>query len=79
MLYIRYKINKSLTGTSRECEILQNLLIDSFNFYMERYNAFENEIYIAACMLNPNCFNFNYEEEKRKFHAICKTYIQEID
>ena len=48
---------------------------------MDKYNVFENEIYIAACMLNPNYFNFNYasEEEKRKFYAIGKTYIQEVD
>jgi hypothetical protein len=70
ILYIRKKLEKVNIDRENSIDcVLQKLLMDSFQFYMNKYNLIENKIYISAALLSPAFKNFKHAtlEEKETF------------
>lgn len=46
-------------------------MLDSFNFYLEKYELLNNKIYMAAALLSPGFKKFNYatREEQERFRT----------
>ena len=80
VLYIRTKINDSTDNEFEECKTLKKLLLDSLNFYLDKYKVLSNPIYMAASMLSPQFKEFTYatEDEKKDFEIIGYEYIKNI-
>jgi len=81
-LYIRKKINK-LNFDSNNNEIskkIKSILLDSFNFYIEKYEILNNPLLIAAMFLSPRCFSFSNctQNEKENFLKVAKQYLFDV-
>jgi hypothetical protein len=76
-----YKINKFNPDESVPIQkILKDLLLESFNFYVDKYKLLDNVIYMSAALLSPKFkyFNFASETEKEKFIKFGETNIKKI-
>ena len=69
VLYIRNKIKKLNFENQPIGVCLKELLVLSFDFYMDKYRVLENRIYMSAALLSPKYKSLNYatDEEKKKF------------
>lgn len=81
-LYIRKKINK-LNFDSNNNEIskkIKSIMLDSFNFYIEKYEILNNPLLIAAMFLSPRCFSFSNctQNEKENFLKVAKQYLFDV-
>jgi hypothetical protein len=78
MLYSRHKI-LSLSFKNDICNQLKSLLLGSFNFYVNKYEVFSNQIYMASAFLSPHAKYFNYasDKEKESFIKIGTNYIKQ--
>lgn len=67
-LYIRRKITNLEFQENSTAWILKKLLLESFEFYIEKYNVLNNSTYMGAAILSPRFKSFQYatDEEKKK-------------
>ncbi len=79
VLYIRHKINSVTFKNSIEIN-LKNLLIDSFNFYIQKYEVLDNKIYMAAAVLSSKFKVCSYasDTEKINFQNEGENYIKDL-
>ena len=68
ILYIRFKLTNIQTEQNSISDVLKSLMLDSFNFYLEKYELLNNNIYI---WLSPGFKKFNYatREEQERFRT----------
>ncbi len=55
-------------------------MLDSFNFYIEKYEILNNPLLIAAMFLSPRCFSFSNctQNEKENFLKVAKQYLFDV-
>ena len=78
-LYLRHKIT-TFECENENTESVKSLLLNSFNFYMEKYEIWTNQMIVTACFLNPNyrSFKFGTEDEKKDFNNVSKAYLLKL-
>ena len=78
-LYLRHKIS-SFTYASELTKNVKCLLLNSLNFYLDKYEILNNPLLISAAFLNPNYKSFQYstEVEKNKFLDLSKNFLIKI-
>jgi len=75
-LYLRHKI-ASFTNDSELTPSVKCLLLNSFNFYIEKYAILTNPLLISATFLNPNYKSFKYStsDEKTAFVSLYRDFL----
>ena len=69
-----------ISKTAYSLPNLKNLLIESFNFYIQKYEVLNNKIYMAASVLSQKFKSSKYapEEEKNRFQSEGENYIKDL-
>lgn len=75
-LYVRYKIT-FFEYDSEYTEKVKTLMLNSFNFYIEKYEIMTNPLLICAAFLNPEHRSFKHStnEEKDYFIDVSKNFL----
>ena len=79
VLYLRHKISNENFKNSIGV-YLKDLLIESFNFYIQKYEVLNNKIYMAASVLSRKFKSSKYatEEDKNRFQSKGENYIKDL-
>jgi len=79
VLYIRYKINELTHENEMHTNQIKSLMLNSFNFYVEKIELFSNRLLICAALLSPKyrSFRFSLTNEKQNFIKIGKEFLME--
>ena len=79
ILYIRYKISEFTHENEQHINQIKSLMLNSFNFYVEKFELLSNRLIISAALLSPKyrSFRFSLPSEKQNFIRIGKEFIME--
>ena len=79
VLYIRYKISEFTHENELHTNQIKSLMLNSFNFYVEKTELFSNRLLICAALLSPKyrSFRFSLPNEKQNFIKIGKEFLIE--